>query len=169
MPAKKKEEAPIGLGKGTKVENLTVINAESAQKPILEFAGERGIALAFVRSLDWCPFCKKQARLLNELQADIAMTGWELAVISYDPPAVLADFKAKNEINSQLLSDGGSKVIDAFNLRNHNVKPGGRSVGVPHPAIVFVDKDGTINSTLRQPGYQKRPSAEEVLAHAKSL
>lgn len=68
-----------------------------------------------------------------------------------------------------LLSDEGSVAIDAYNLRNKGVKPGGKSVGVPHPAVVFVGADGTVKETLRHKGYQTRPSAEEVVATAKSL
>ena len=62
-----------------------------------------------------------------------------------------------------------SEVIDAFNLRNHNVKPGGRSVGVPHPAILFIGADGNVKATVNIPGYQKRPSPQDVLAVMKSL
>jgi peroxiredoxin Q/BCP len=165
----KKDNAPIGPTMGETIPSLPIKLHDGEERTLLSLAGEHGVVIAFVRSLDWCPFCKKQVRLLDELQEEINATGWTLTSLSYDQPEALAKFAEANSIKHTLLSDAGSRVIDAFNLRNTRVKPGGRSVGVPHPAIVFLSKDGSVKGVVRENGYQVRPSAAEVLAEAKRL
>lgn len=165
----KKPEMSIGLEDGTMAPNTKVKTADCTVTPLLEMAGEKGLVVAFVRSLGWCPFCKKQIRLLDEVEDQIAAEGWQVVSLTYDAPDVLQAFRAKTGVSIPLLSDEGSAAIDAFGLRNHGVKPGGKSVGVPHPAVVLIGKDGTILKTLRHSGYQTRPSAEEVVDAIKSL
>ena len=48
--------------------------------------------LVFSRSMDWCPFCKTQAVELQGRLAELRSQGLGVAIITYDPPAVLADF-----------------------------------------------------------------------------
>ena len=132
-------------------------------------AGSRGTVVAFVRSADWCPFCKKQLVELEAAKAPLEAQGWSLVSVSYDSPEKLADFAAKNAISYPLLSDTGSETITAFNLLNDSVKKGTRSYGIPHPALVFVGAGGQIEAVLREDGYRDRPAVEAVIATATAL
>jgi len=123
--------------------------------------------LAFVRSADWCPFCRKQ---LQELQKDLAAiqsTGVQLVTISYDPVATNAAASAKLGLTLPLLSDPGSKVIDAYGIRNEDAK--GRSAGVPHPVLFVLDRDGVIRAKLMRESYRDRPESAEIIAAVKGL
>lgn len=167
----KKETAPDihGLKSGTPVPDVKVKTLDGRLQGFRELSGEKGIIVAFVRSLGWCPFCKKQIRELDSIKSELSDLGWTIASLSYDPIDVLATFKEKHSIALELLSDEGSIAIDAFNLRNERVKPGGKSVGVPHPAVVFIGQDGIVKETLQIKGYQKRPDPSEVLSVAAGL
>ena len=164
-----KQEEPIGPEVGALAANSDLKDDMGATLKLFDQMGESGIAIAFVRSLGWCPFCKKQIRLLAEVRDKLAGLGWNIASLTYDTPEVLQAFREKTGVSLDLLSDEGSVAIDAYNLRNKGVKPGGKSVGVPHPAVVFIGKDGTVKEMLRHKGYQTRPSAEDVVAAAKAL
>ena len=61
-------------------------------------------------------FCKGQ---LVQLQRDLPVlkkAGLGLAAISYDSPAVLADFATRQDITFPLLSDQDSRVIGEFGV-----------------------------------------------------
>lgn len=80
--------------------------------------GPQGAMLVFVRSADWCPYCKTQLVELNEQVAELRRQGYGVATISYDPPETLAAFARQHDIQYTMLSDVGSKVIEEFDLLN---------------------------------------------------
>lgn len=169
MPAKKKPEAPIGLEIGTDAPNMAVLDETGKTVNLLDLAGNKGLALLFMRSVGWCAFCKKQTRLLGEISDEMRDAGWPVATLSYDSTDILAAFKDQHSLDFPLLSDESSAVIDAYALRNTRVKPDSRSVGVPHPAFVFIGNDGTVKHVLRETNYMKRPQNEDVLETARTM
>lgn len=60
------------------------------------------------------------------------------------------------------MSDQGSKVIDAWGLRNREAT--GRTAGIPHPGTFMIDRSGTIVSRSFEQPYQERRSATSLLA-----
>lgn len=131
--------------------------------------GEKGTALVFVRSADWCPYCRKQLKALKDAAGPLAEAGWDLAALSYDSSAVLAEFARAENLNYRLYSDPDSDVIAAFNLLNTDIREGSRSWGIPHPAVVFVRNDGTVAAVLREDGYKTRPQIDMIVETAELL
>ncbi len=125
------------------------------------------VAVVFVRSADWCPFCRKQLEDLQKELPSLQSAGVRVVAISYDSPAVNLAATKKLGLTYPLLSDSGSKTIDAYGLRNEQAK--GRAEGVPHPAILVIDRKGMIRSKLMRENYRDRPAASEILAAARSL
>lgn len=132
-------------------------------------SGDHGRALVFFRSADWCPFCKTQLVELNAIAGDLAEAGWTLEALSYDSPEVLAAFSEEEGLGFTLLSDEGSQIIDAFGLRNEDVRAGSRTDGIPHPAIIFISNEGRVKAVLREEGYRERPSLDLILQTARLL
>ena len=98
-----------------------------------------------------------------QLQADhkrIEAAGITLVAISYDPPDPLADFARRSNITFPLLSDPGSRTIDAYGIRD----PQGD--GYPHPQTFLVGPDGIIGAVLSEPGYQTRHTTDELIEAA---
>ena len=93
---------------------------------------------------------------------EIEATGTRLVAISYDSVEVLEGFARKREITYLLLSDVGSRVIDAYGVRNLEAK-GSRIDGVPHPVTFIIDKNGVIRAKLFREGYRDRHSADELI------
>ncbi len=67
-----------------------------------------------------------------------------------------------------LRHDPGSKTIDAYKVRNEQVR-NERARGIPHPTIFLVDNKGVIAMKLREESYRDRPTVEEILAAAKGM
>ena len=93
--------------------------------------------------------------------------------ISYDSLDILSAFAEKNGLSFPLLSDEGSKTIDAYGIRNTAMdgkKFGANDLsGVPHPGTYIVGKDGTIEAKLFLKRYQERHTNEELIEAVKAL
>ena len=106
-----------------------------------------------------------------QLQKDlkkIESAGIRIAGISYDSEETLREFADQQKITFPLLCDPGSKTIDAFGLRNKDVKRGSRQDGIPHPGTFLLDKDGIIRAKLFH-GVRKRHSTDELIHAAKEI
>ena len=105
-------------------------------------------------------------RLQAELNK-IEGAGIQLVAISYDSAENLKEFADKNKITFPLLSDAGSKTIDAYGVRNEKTEPGSRQDGIPHPGTFLVDKDGVVRAKLFYSVVRRHTPAELIEAAEK--
>ncbi len=97
---------------------------------------------------------------------EIEGTGGQLVAISYDTREILKRFAAKKSIAYPLLSDAGSKTIDAYGIRDKEAA--GRTNGIPHPGTFIIGKDGAIRVKLFLEGYKERHTTEALVQALKS-
>jgi hypothetical protein len=90
--------------------------------------------------------------------------GLEVAALSYDAGAVLADFAARKRIPFPLLSDPESKIIRSFGLLNPEYPEGNLAHGVPYPGTFVVDEGGVIVDKSFEEGYIARRTARSLAA-----
>jgi peroxiredoxin len=159
----------LGPKVGAKAPAFSVTSTSGEMKTFETLKGRRGLVLVFVRSADWCPFCKLQLENLNSVARELDTLGWPMVAVSYDPTETLERFATANNLDYRLLSDKGSKAIDAFGIRNESVKGSARFDGIPHPIILFIGVDGTVRAKLSEQRYQDRPPSGLVLETAKDL
>ena len=126
--------------------------------------GKRGMVLFLVRSADWCPFCQAQLIDTKDIQAEVNRRGYALVSLSYDKPSVLAEFAVENGIIYPLLSDPGSKVIDALGLRDPQYHAGSFAYGVPRASILILSPNGAVTAKYVAQDYRSRPSNSDILA-----
>jgi len=157
----------IGLKVGDKATAFTLKNSAGADIALGDMLKRGPVALVFYRSADWCPFCKKQLQDLEKNRPAIEAAGVQLIGVSYDAPATSAAAATKLSLTYPLLSDTGSKVIDAYGIRNAEAK--GKAEGVAHPVVFIVDRAGVIRAKLMRDGYRDRPESAEIIAAAKGL
>ncbi len=156
-----------GLAVGAKAPGFSLPSSTGADVELAALLARGPVALVFVRSADWCPFCRTQLQELQKELAQIEASGLRLVALSYDAPEVNRAAAAKLGLAFPLLSDVGSRVIDAYGIRNLEAK--GRGVGVPHPVVFLIGGDGAIAAKLNRDGYRERPEAAEIIAAARSL
>jgi peroxiredoxin len=159
----------LGPKVGAKVPDFTVVATSGEKLSRAALTGRSGVTLVFFRSADWCPFCKMQLKDLNGVAEELAALGWPLVGVSYDPAETLTAFSLANGLKYSLMTDPGSKAIDAFGIRNETVKGSARFDGIPHPIILFIGRDGIVKAKLYEEAYQKRPPSGLVLETAKGL
>ncbi len=158
MPA----QAKTGVGDPLP-HNLMTLNQDGANANFETIVGEKGLVLVFVRSLDWCPYCKSQVVELSKHQKEIEDLGYNIASISYDKPETLKSFAEKFDVELILLSDEGSDVIKAFGILNEEFDADHFAYGVPHPHIYIISKDANVLEVLAEEGYKERPSIKSIL------
>ena len=167
------EAADLGPKIGAAIpHDLAATDASGAARSFDTLVGTRGMALFFVRSVDWCPYCKAQALSIDASRAEFEKRGLSVVFVSYDPAAKQKAFAADRNVGVTLLSDPKSEIIDAFGLRNEK-HTSGRFAGIPHPAAFIVKPDRTIAAKLfeadyatNDQSYQNRPEGGAVLAAA---
>lgn len=97
---------------------------------------------------------------LQEGLKEIEATGGRVVAISYDSIQILKRFGDKSAITFPLLSDAGSKTIDAYGIRNKEAPE--RWNGIPHPGTFILDRKGIIRAKLFLENYRERHPAEAV-------
>lgn len=159
----------IGPAVGSKIPALAARDPKGAPRTLDTVVGSKGAVLVFFRSARWCPFCQKQLIGLKEVSAKLAKDGYPITAISYDAPDALAAFAEKQGVTYTLLSDEGSKMIDAFKLRDPQYPAGNFAYGVPKPSIFVVDRQGVVKAKLAEEGYKVRPTNEAIVAAVEGL
>jgi len=86
--------------------------------------------------------------------------------ISYDSATILKRFSTKSAITFPLLSDPGSKTIEAYGIRNKEAPE--RWNGIPYPGTFIVDAKGIIRSKLFLEGYKDRHAVEALVEALKN-
>ncbi|ACT59931.1 peroxiredoxin family protein [Hirschia baltica] len=171
---KKDHVQEIGLAVGKAVptvedEAIGVVSSAGDVTSLPALMGEKGVTVAFVRSADWCPYCKKQMIDLDKIAPQLEKLGFPLVALSYDAPETLAKFKEKHELSYTFVSDTDSANIKAFGLLNEKYEVGSRAYGIPHPAVMVISSDNVIVEKLMEEGYKKRPASEAVLEAVQSV
>ena len=92
---------------------------------------------------------------------EIGATGGQIVAISYDSVAILKRFTAKSAITYPLLSDAGSKIIDAYGIRNKEAPE--RLSGIPYPGTFIIGTNGVIRAKLFLDGYKERHAIDALV------
>jgi peroxiredoxin len=102
-----------------------------------------------------------QLRKLQSSLKEIEATGGQVVTISYDSPETLKRVATKREVTFLLLSDPGSKTIEAFGILNKEAK--GKDKGIPYPGIFIIDRKGIVRAKLFHKGYAERAKIADVI------
>ena len=97
---------------------------------------------------------------------EIEATGGRLVAISYDSTSILKRFAAKSAITYPLLSDAGSKTIDAYGIRNKEAPE--RWSGIPYPGTFIVGTNGAIRAKIFLEGYKERHAVAALVEALKN-
>ncbi|MEL7485776.1 MAG: peroxiredoxin family protein [Pseudomonadota bacterium] len=168
------ETGDLGPAVGDEIpHSLKATMASGEETDFDALVGDKGLALFFVRSLDWCPYCRAQAVDVNQRAEDFAARGLNLAFVSYDAPEKQQRFADKWKFRPALLSDQNIEIIDAFGIRNEKHAKGSRFYGIPHPVVFIVNPDRTIAAKLYEEdyavndtSYKNRPAVDIILEAA---
>lgn len=147
-------DAPDQTGKTQTVESLM---------------GEKGLALFFVRSADWCPFCQGQLVDANKHLAKFQALGVNVVSISVDEIAEIKAFIDKQKIGYTMLADPKGDINLALGIRDEQYPVGSAAFGVPRPTLYVLDPTGKIRLRYMEPTFRTRPDLDAVLKDIAAL
>jgi peroxiredoxin len=156
--------AEPGPGVGAKFPHeLAAPDQTGKQQTLASLMGEKGVAIVFVRSADWCPFCKGQLVDVNRHFARFRALGLNVVSVSVDEVAEIAAFAASQKIEYAMLSDPEGAINLSLGIRDEQYPVGSAAFGVPRPTLYVLDRNGTIRLRYMEPTYRTRPDLEVVL------
>ena len=147
----------FGLPVGKRAPSFTLKDQNERDISLQSLLQKGAVVVVFYRSADWCPYCKQQLVDLQRNLKEIEAGGTQLVGISYDSVPSLKRF-ANKRISFPLLSDSGSRTIDAYNIRDKSVND-----GVSLHATFVIDKTGVVRAKLFQVSYAERPAVDALL------
>ena len=109
---------------------------------------------------------------LQSRHEDLQDRGLGLAVITYDPIAILRGFAEARGIAFPLLSDEGSATIREYGLLNEGMNPDRapeerralmrRLYGIPYPGTFMVDREGRVTARFFEAAFQERSTVSSI-------
>jgi peroxiredoxin len=149
--------------------SLVALDQSGKQQSLETLMGEKGVAILFVRSADWCPFCQGQLVDTNRHFARFQALGLNVVSVSVDSVAEIAAFAAAQKIEYAMLADPDGAINLSLGIRDEQYPVGTAAFGVPRPTLYVLDRTGTIRLRYMEPTYRTRPDLEAVLRDAAAL
>lgn len=155
---------PPGPDIGSTFPNALELKDESGTQQSLKSAmGKNGVAVFFVRSADWCPFCKRQLVDLNARLAEFRQLGLGVASISMDSVDKIAEFHSAQSIGFTMLSDPDGAIVERIGVRDLQYADGSKAFGVARPMIFIINPERKVTHKYAEESYRNRPDLNAVL------
>jgi peroxiredoxin len=170
--AARAEEAwtPPGPAAGVKFPvALDAADQSGKAQTLASVMGPKGLAIFFVRSADWCPFCKGQLAAVNQRHAEFVKLGINVVSVSVDEVAAITAFAQQQAVKYTMLADPKGDINLKLGIRDEQYPLGTRAFGVPRPATYILDNKGVIRARYMEPTYRTRPNLDTVLADIAAL
>lgn len=139
------------------------------QRSLEGLYGDKGAAVFFVRSADWCPFCKRQLADVNSRLAEFEALGLAVVTVSVDEVPLIRQFADEQNVGYTMLADPNGDINEELGIRDPQYPVGSAAFGVPRPIIYIIDRSGTIRARYMEPTYRTRPDLDIVLADVEAL
>jgi peroxiredoxin len=131
--------------------------------------GAKGLAVFFVRSADWCPFCKRQLVDVNAQLARFRALGLNVVSVSVDDIEKIAEFAKSQSIGYEMLADPDGAINLSLGIRDEQYPVGSAQFGVPRPTLYVIDRNKTVRLRYMEPTYRTRSDLNLVLRDVESL
>jgi peroxiredoxin len=137
----------MALAVGTKAPDFKLFSSDKKEVSLADFKGKNLVIQFFpaaftgVCTAQLCT-SRDELSLFNGMNASVVG-------VSVDMPFSLGEFKAKNGINFDLLSDFNKDFIKAYDMYLENFALGMK--GVAKRGVVVIDKDGVVQYTETTP------------------
>jgi peroxiredoxin len=149
--------------------SLAALDQAGKQQTLESVMGEKGVAVFFVRSADWCPFCQRQLADVNTHVDDFKSLGLNVVSVSVDDIEEIAKFARTQNIRYTMLADPEGAINLDLGIRDEQYPVGSSAFGVPRPTLYVIDRDGAIRLRYMEPTYRTRPDLAAVLRDAQAL
>ncbi len=138
------------------------------------------VVLVFYRG-QWCPYCNKQLKKLEDSLSFITARGAALIAVSPEKPENIAKTIRKTNASYPVLFDDGSTIMKLYDVayavdtatvskyKKYGIDftevNGANGAVLPVPAVFVINKEGKIVFRHFDPDYRNRASVKDILDH----
>jgi peroxiredoxin len=176
------QDKPEGLFINSKAPDFKLKDQSGVEVSLKELRKKGQTVLIFYRG-NWCPYCSRQLKGLQDSLQLITAKGAQLVAITPEAATGIDSTIAKTGAIFPILHDAEGKLARAYEvsfkvdektvnrykmagidiLKNNNQK----EAVLPVPAVYIINSEGTITYRYFDENYRKRVSVKEILANIK--
>ena len=176
----KAQSAPEGLFIGSKAPDFKAKDQYGQVIRLKDVLKKGKVVLVFYRG-QWCPYCNKELKRLEDSLQLIKDKGATLIAVSPEKPESVTKTVEKTSATYSILFDDGLKIMKAYDVAfelSENVLTRYKNAGLdveanngtngkylPVPAVYIIDKESMVIYRFFEPDYKKRASVKEILAN----
>ena len=174
------QSKPTGLQVNDKAPEFTAKD-QNGNVISLNDALKRGkVVLVFYRG-QWCPYCNKELKNLEDSLSLITSKGATVLAITPEQPAYVEKTIEKTKATYSILTDDKLKIMKAYDVAfsldastvekyktygiDFSTANGSNGDNLPVPAVYIIDTNGNIIYRYFNADYTKRPGVQEIAAH----
>lgn len=174
------QTSPKGIGVNDPAPNFATKD-QNGRKLVLAAELKRGpVVLVFYRG-QWCPYCSRQLKKLEDSLSFIKAKGATLIAITPEKPENISKTIEKTMASYPIVYDEGLKIMRSYDVAftvdsntvtkyrqfgvDFNTANGANGANLPVPALYIVNTSGRIVFRHFDLDYKQRVSVREVLSH----
>lgn len=177
------QDKPEGLFLNAKAPDFKLVDQSGVEVSSKTLRKRGPVVVVFYRG-NWCPYCNKELKNLQDSLSLITERGASVVAISPEAAPGVAKTIEKTGAVFPLLSDADMKVSKGYgvayvvddaltaryknfgtDLLETNAQKGKASL--PVPAVYIISKDGFVTYRYFEQDYKKRPTVKELLSQLK--
>jgi peroxiredoxin len=174
------QNIPKGLNVNDNAPDFTAKDQNGKTVSLKEELKKGAVVIVFYRG-QWCPYCNKQLKKLEDSLSFIMSKGAALITITPEKPENIVKTIAKTKATYSILSDDGLAIMKRYDVAfsvdaattekykkygiDFTEANGSNGAMLPVPAVYVINKEGKIVFRHFDPDYRNRASVQDILAH----
>lgn len=137
----------IKINEGDKAPEFSGLNQDEKTISLCDYKGKKVILYFYPR--DNTPGCTAESCNLNDNLDDLTAKGFVVIGVSPDSPASHQKFRAKYNLNFELIADVDKEILNAYGAYGEKNMYGKKSMGVLRSTFI-ISEDGVIEKAIRK-------------------
>ena len=174
------QDKPKGLNVNDKAPEFVAKNQAGKTISLKEQLKSGAVVLIFYRG-QWCPYCNKQLKRLEDSLSLITAKGATLIAVTPEKQENISKTIEKTKATYAILFDDGLKIMKSYDVAykvddktvekykgygiDFNEANGANGASLPVPAVYVINKEGTIVYKYFDVDYRNRASVQDILDH----
>jgi peroxiredoxin len=174
------QPGPKGLDVAATAPEFAAVDQTGKSQELKSMLKKGPVVLIFYRG-QWCPYCNKQMKQLQDSLPQLTAKGASLVAITGEKPENITKTVSKTKATYPVLYDAGLNIMRSYDvafavdadtqkkLKGYGIDldqaNGSNGNNLPVPAVYVINKDGKIVYKHFDPDYTKRPSVAEILSN----
>ncbi len=171
---------PMGLSTGNKAPNFSAMDQSGKKITLFEELKKGAVVIVFYRG-QWCPYCNKQLKQLEDSISMITDKGATVLAITPEKPENIVKTIHKTNATYPILFDDGLKIMKQYDVSfvvdtatilkyekygiDFKMANGKNGANLPVPTVYIINREGQIVYRHFDPDYTKRTTVKEILAN----